>query len=89
MDDDTISHRIRDFHKDLDYVIDAYSRGKKVLLFCVIADEDTRSCERLYYVSDRIGGTQALGEIELFKKDILDNLMLGEGDIDYYEDLDK
>lgn len=78
---------ISNLRNDLEYVINAHFEGKKIILFCAVIDESDGSCDRLYYVSDKIDGARVLGEIELFRKDILDNLVSGDFDIDLYEEI--
>ena len=89
-DYDKFRKRIRkiiNFDRDCEYIKKAHGRGKKIALCCIILDKNHKTTDRMYYVSDKIEGARLLGEIELWKRDIIENLAIGEDDIDHYEDL--
>ena len=71
---------------DFMYIKESFKQGKKIALCCVIMDQNDKTTDRLYLISDDIEGARMLGETELWKKDLIDNFILGEGEIDYYKD---
>ena len=90
-DVDKIGKQIRkilNFHGDCDYIKKAHSTGKKIALCCIILDEGDKTTERLYYISEKIEGARLLGEIELWKADLIGNLVIGDDEIDSYEEFE-
>ena len=88
-DSDKLRKRIRkiiNFNRDCEYIKKAHNQGKKIALCCIILDKNDKTIERMYYVSDKIEGARLLGEIELWKKDLIDNLVIGDDEVDHYED---
>lgn len=77
--------KVDNFEKDLKHINDCSKEGKKIVLSCVVFDDDDNAIDRLYYISDYVEGARVLGEIELFKRDIVENLVLGDDEIDSYE----
>ena len=78
--------KIINFNQDCEYIKKAHSHGMKIALCCIILDKSDKATDRLYYVSDKIEGARLLGEIELWKMDIIENLVIGDDEIDHYED---
>lgn len=78
--------KIQDLEENFAYIKESFEKGKKIALCCVIIDEDDKTTDRMYLISDEVEGARMLGETELWKKDLIDNFVLGKGEINMYKD---
>lgn len=78
--------KMKDLENDFMYIKESFKQGKKIALCCVITDQNDKTTDRLYLISDDIEGARILGETELWKKDLIDNFVFGKGEMDYYTD---
>ena len=70
--------------EDINYVKNCVKKGKKLALCCIVFDDKTKRIERLYNLTHNMPANILLGEIELWKMDIRDNMVFGKNEIDSY-----
>ena len=47
-------------------------------------DKKYKECERLYYLSDEMPASYVLGEVEMWKLDIEENMIFADNEIEAY-----
>ena len=75
---------MKEIKRDIDYIKKAYENGKTVMYCCVIVDKKKKNVQRLYLLSGNMPLNIVLGEIEMWKLDIMDNTEFGKNEIDSY-----
>jgi len=75
---------MENIEKNIDYVKQSIRREGKVALCCILFGTNDREKERIYYLSHSIPASHLLGEIEMWKMDIQDNLMFDKDEIECY-----
>jgi len=73
---------MKEIKEDIDYIKKAYENGKTVMYCGVIIDKKKKNIERLYLLSDGMPLNIVLGEIEMWKLDMLENIEIGKNEVD-------
>jgi len=74
-----------ELENDIEYILDSVKNGKKIALCCILFnDNKNKNCERLYHLSHTMPASYVLGEIELWKMDIQENMVLDQNEINKY-----
>ena len=76
---------MNEIEENLDYILRSKREGRRIVFCCILFNDQLhKECERLYYLSNEMPASYILGEIELWKMDIQENMIFGQNQIDGY-----
>ena len=81
---------MNDIEENLEYILKKVKEGRK-MAYCVVLlpDKKYNECERLYGLSHEMPASHILGEIEMWKLDVVENMVSSENEINGYMHLQK
>ena len=73
-----------DIMNDIEYFKEEIKNGKQGAMCCMLFDKEGHAYETMYYLSHDMDAVHLLGEIELWKLDIMSQASIGRNMVDSY-----